>query len=353
VYGFVDVILRIGGLLEDADVAGQDISGDGGECSFDKVLAKARKLVLEPVEGARCLPVLAENDYRRIEYYIQHYWQQHNHLEEGDNPVSVLNREGRRSQRLHESHFVEILSPKYWQRYEDNELVGQGENRLGVIPVVHIQNMSQPLHYEGFSDVEPLIPLQDELKTRLSDRANRITFQSFKMYLGKGIEGFEDRVVSPGRMWSTENPEAQIEEFGGDPGSPSEDIHINHIREALDKASGVASVAAGILKGRVGNLTSAVALKVTLMGVLAKTERKRLNYGQGIRNMCKLILLALDKMGVYLTSEEERGVDIQWPSPLPENLMEKLQEAQLKKELGVSEEQILKELGYTVNGSHG
>ena len=84
--------------------------------------------------------------------------------------------------------------------------------------------------------------LQDELNTRLSDRANRVTLQSFKMYLGKGIEGFENRQVAPGRMWSTENPDAKIEEFGGDEGSPSEEAHLRNIRDALEKASGVGSV---------------------------------------------------------------------------------------------------------------
>ena len=51
--------------------------------------------------------------------------------------------------------------------------------------------------------------------------------------------------------------------------------------------------------------------------------------------------------GVYPNQPEEREIEIHWPSPLPENLMEKLQEAKLKKELGVPKEQVLKELGYT------
>ncbi len=42
--------------------------------------------------------------------------------------------------------------------------------------------MPLPLSYEGLSDVEPLIPLQDELNTRLSDRANRVTYQAFNMF---------------------------------------------------------------------------------------------------------------------------------------------------------------------------
>ena len=241
---------------------------------------------------------------------------------------------------------TEIVSPTAWQRYEDKQLVAEGEHSWGFLPVVHIQNMAQPFYYEGVSDVEPLIPLQDELNTRLSDRANRVTLQCFKMYLGKGIEGFGDRPVSPGMMWCTDNSEAAIEEFGGDSATPSEDAHIAEIRDAIDKASSVTPLAAGILKGKVGNLTSAVALRLTLMGMLSKTERKRFTYSEGLKKICWMILSVLDKEGVYKTERSDREVEIIFPSPLPENTMEKLREAQVKKELGVSTEQVLRELGY-------
>jgi hypothetical protein len=211
---------------------------------------------------------------------------------------------------------------------------------------VHIQNIAQPYYYEGISDVEPLIPPQDELNTRLSDRASRITFQSFKMYLGKGIEGFEDRPISPGRMWHTDNPEATIEEFGGDAATPSEDMHIAEVREAMDKASGVTPVVAGVLKNKLGNLTSAVALRLTFMGMLSKTERKKFTYREGLKKIAQMVLDILDKANIYKTDGMDREVDIIFPSPLPENMMEKLKEAQIKKELGVATEQVLRELGY-------
>jgi hypothetical protein len=216
----------------------------------------------------------------------------------------------------------------------------------GFLPVVHIQNIAQPYFYEGHSDVEPLISLQDELNTRLSDRASRITFQSFKMYLGKGIEGFEDKPVSPGRMWYTDNPDASIEEFGGDAATPSEGSHIAEIREAMDKVSSVTPMVAGVLKDRLGNLTSAVALRLTLMGMLSKNERKRFSYSEGIKQICRMVLSILDTAGIYKTSVEDREIDVIFSSPLPENTMEKLKEAQIKKELGVSTEQVLRELGY-------
>ena len=166
------------------------------------------------------------------------------------------------------------------------------------------------------------------------------------MYLGKGIEGFEDRPVSPGRMWHTDNPDASIEEFGGDAATPSEDVHIAEIREAMDKVSGVTGIVAGVLKSKIGNLTSAVALRLTLMGMLSKTERKRFTYGEGLKKISQMVLAILDKAGIFKTDAGDREIDIIFPSPLPENTMEKLKEAQIKRELGVPAEQVLRELGY-------
>ena len=147
-------------------------------------------------------------------------------------------------------------------------------------------------------------------------------------------------------MWCTDNTEASIEQVGGDHNTPSEDAHIREIREAMDKISGVTPVVAGILKNKIGNLTSGVALKMTFMGMLAKTERKQFTYGQGIKRICELVLNVLDKCGVYPTKPEDRAIDVVFPNPLPEDVMDKLKELQIKKELGVPTEHILSELGY-------
>ena len=127
---------------------------------------------------------------------------------------------------------------------------------------------------------------------------------------------------------------------------PSEGMHIAEIREALDKVSGVTPVVAGILRNKLGNLTSAVALRLTLMGMLSKNDRKRFTYSEGLKKICRMVLRILDASNIYGTCEADRDVDIIFPSPLPENMMEKLKEAQIKKELGVPSEQLLRELGY-------
>ncbi|MEX0775203.1 MAG: phage portal protein [Phycisphaeraceae bacterium] len=347
IYGYADVLLRV-----DAQAKAPPRPGGGphatNSTSFNPA-ELAPLFILETIEAPRAIPVLEPADYRKLDAYVLHYYQQLNEVQHDSRLAQAVPHTIARSiatPRRRTIECVEVWSPSAVVRFEDRRLVERLPNRLGRLPVVHIQNLPLPFFYEGLSDVEPLIPLQDELNIRLSDRANRVTFQSFKMYLGKGIENFNQRPVGPGQMWQTDNLQATIEEFGGDASCPSEDAHIEQLRDALDKTSGVTPIAAGLLRDKIGNLTSENALRVVLMGLLAKTERRRISYGAGIARLCELILHAADVMGVLPTRPQDRQVRLDWPSPLPENTQQRLEEARLKIDLGVPREQVLSELGY-------
>lgn len=349
VYGYVDVLVRLSG---DLRIAAAKESDDTGQPDRD-LTEIARHFVFETIEAPRAIPVLHADDYRRLDAYVLHFRQALNRVEEGgllDNLRTWLDGRSVARSRQATVERTQIWTDRVVATFEGSPsrrtLVDRVVNPLGRLPVVHIQNLPQPFFYEGLSEVEPLIPLQDELNTRLSDRANRVTMQSFKMYLGKGIEKFTDRPVGPGQMWSTDNPDASIEAFGGDSASPSEDAHINEIREAMDKTSAVTAVAAGLLRNKVGNLTSENALRIVMMGLLAKTQKKRITYGAGIQQLCELVLHAADVAGVLKTKPSERGVRLNWPNPLPADETQRLRDAKLKLEIGVPRDQVLTELGY-------
>ena len=341
VYGYVDVLVRVTD-QPNVDVAGADQG--------------AKRLVLELIEAPRAIPLVSQHDYRRLDAYALHFRQRTMQVEQNHFLTRVRNRvlggSGRRQRSVVE--MTQVWTPESYQLFVTHpsalsggrKLAEEHMNRLGRVPVVHIQNLSQPFFYEGLSEVEPLIPLQDELNTRLSDRANRVTFQSFKMYLGKGIEQFTKRPIGPGQMWSTDNLDASITEFGGDGNSPSEESHIAEVREAMDKTSTVSPLAAGLLRAKVGNLTSENALRIVMMGLLAKVDKKRLTYGHGIGSICELILHAADVYGILPNKPEERGVRLDWSEPLPDTDSQLLRNALMKLEVGVPRDQVLTELGY-------
>ena len=303
VYGHVDLVLRI----DEEAMAGA--AGDPSPALADAIR-------IELIEPTRGVPILSPSDYRALDGYLIHVEHEDNALaprserSHGDGPGASRRR----------VTTVETLTPGRRVVERDGRVVLDESSTLlpDVTPVVHVQNIAQPFRYAGLSEVEPLIPLQDELNTRLSDRACRVTMQSFNMYLAKGIDGFDRAPVGPGQVWSTSNPDASVQAFGGDASSPSEDAHIEQIREAMDKASAVPPLAGGVVRARIGNLSSASALRITLLALLAKTERKRLAYGRALTEMNALILRALDAGGVLPTESRERATSIEWPDPLAE-----------------------------------
>ncbi|NRA57195.1 MAG: phage portal protein [Phycisphaerales bacterium] len=332
VYGHVDLLLRCD--VERLTALAPDL--DALLELPDEVLAEAIRV--EAIDPTRGVPVVDAADYRRLEAYAIDFTRRTSETDEHDRHGNAL-----ASERV-----TEVLSGAWRQTYVDGELVSEGPNRAspGRVPVVHIQNIPQPLCYAGIGEVEPLVPLQDQLNTRLSDRAARVTMQSFKMYLAKGIEGFDQVRVGPGRILSTDNPDAEVQAFGGDADSPSETLHVEDIREAMDKTSGVPPVAAGVVRAKIGNLSSGNALRVTLLGLLSKTRRKRVGYGNGISRMSALILEALDRAGTFATEPKERAVSVHWPDAIELDQDERLLNAQRKNELGINPERVLAELGY-------
>ncbi len=348
VYGYVDLLVRVEGLVE---LEGDGI-GFGDELSDERIREIARAIRIEVVEPTRCVPLVNSLDYRGLDAYVVHFDRELNQVERSvggvGSVIGRLLRGGDAGGARRRSSVTEVWSGSAWQVYEGEELVGEGLNRYlaGHVPVVHIQNLSQPFRYEGLGEVEQLVCLQDELNTRLSDRASRVTMQSFKMYLARGVEGFERVPVGPGQVWSTDNPDARIESFGGDAESPSEESHIREIREAMDKVSSVPPLASGVVRARIGNLSSATALKVTLMGILSKTARKRVTYGRGIVGASEMVLMALDAAGVFQTDVGERGLRLAWPDPLPTDERDQVFAARAKQDLGVPVERVLAELGY-------
>lgn len=336
VYGHVDLALR----LEEADLT---LLGSIAErdASADDLVTLAQSIRVEVIEPTRGIPILDPLDYRRLLAYVIHVPSPSRATRRGPLLGALRAADAPRG-------YVEILTPDAQRIEIDGDVRQHRTPRLlrGVVPIAHVQNISQPFRYEGLGEVEPLIALQDELNTRLSDRASRVTMQTFKMYLARGIDGFDSAPVGPGQIWSTDNLDASIESFGGDADSPSENAHIGEIREAMDKISGVPPVASGVVRARIGNLSSANALRITLMGLLSKNARKRVSYGRGIEKISELILTAIDAAGVLDIPPSERRVRLAWPDPLPSDIESEIRAAKGKSDLGVERDRVLAELGY-------
>jgi len=351
VYGHVDLLLRVD---EEALAAfgrrASKLRASGASHHVMRGLMRqaGRAFRIEPVTPGRGIAVSDPSDYRSLAGYVVHYERQVNEIERVGLVRKLAGKgRGEWGQRRRTETYTEVFGPGGRELWIGGELVERDDGGVlaGMIPVVHVQNLSQPLRYEGIGEVEPLMPLQDELNTRLSDRASRVTLQSFKMYLAKGIDGFDRVPVVPGTVWSTDNPDASIEAFGGDASSPSEDKHIGEIRQALDKVSGVPPVASGVIDAKVGNLTSANALRITMVNLISRTNRKRVTYGRGVISISEMVLAAAGDVGLVETRLGDREIKVEWPDPLPIGDEEIAASARARRDLGVPDDRIAEHFG--------
>ena len=99
----------------------------------------------------------------------------------------------------------------------------------------------------------------------------------------------------------------------------------------------------------IGTAVATVGAMVLLSGLLAKTDKKRLTYTTGLKQVVELALHWLDMTGILRTSQLDRRIEVHWPSPLPTDEAEQLRNAQIKAQLGLPAELILAELGYGPN----
>jgi hypothetical protein len=115
----------------------------------------------------------------------------------------------------------------------------------------------------------------------------------------------------------------------------------------------VTPVAAGVLSGKIGQLSSANALRVALIGLLARTARKRAAYGRAMSEALEMALALMHISGELETAPEERRVRLEWPDSLPGDLSARLEAAERKAGLGVSRGEVLEELGYAAGYAEG
>ncbi|HLM54736.1 MAG TPA: phage portal protein [Pyrinomonadaceae bacterium] len=108
------------------------------------------------------------------------------------------------------------------------------------------------------------------------------------------------------------------------------------LREGLAEMTGVPEVASGKVEN-IGQL-SGLALRILYGPLISKTKKKQLRYGRMIKECVQALLVIGNIKG--------KKVKLNWPDPLPGDQKEKVEVAEGKKRLGVSEATLQKELGY-------
>lgn len=206
-------------------------------------------------------------------------------------------------------------------------------------PIFSCQNMPSPNDYWGIPDITPsLIGMNNALNFNLSNinRDGRILAQPIIYATGTGQQDID---VRPGKIIGLPLSESKIAAVPISADIANLLAFAKDIRAEIGELSGVPDVATGRATELPRGNIAGIAIELMFMPLLKKRGKKMCLYGDLIINVSKA-LFVLDGM------TQDIDVSLSWVNPLPHDDVTALQAAVLKKQLGVSDTTLQREIGY-------
>jgi hypothetical protein len=204
-------------------------------------------------------------------------------------------------------------------------------------PIVDCQNLPLPNEFWGLSDIEgDVLELNNSLNFVLSNLKRVIRFHAHPKTWARGVMDNELH-VSPDEVIILQSENGELHNLEMQSDLSSSITLYDRLREALHEVSRVPEVATGKLDG-IGAL-SGLALQILYQPLIEKTEVKRRTYG-GLVVELNRRLLDLGGFG------PDNVTALHWPEMLAADTMAERQTAIIDKELGVSRDTLLQQLGY-------
>lgn len=266
--------------------------------------------------------------------------------------------------------YTEVITDDTIAEYINDQLIeGPGienprPNPLGTIPIVHIPNMPVPGSPWGLSDMQDILGLNRQYNETATQIAEIVAYHSEPITVVVGAKAANlERGAK--KVWSIPNKDASISNLEGLDDLDGPIALLEQIKRMMHEMTGVPETALGQVQP-VSN-TSGVALAIQYQSMIHRYNLKKTVYETGFKRINELALRTLflfepeslrydpDTEGIMQDDQPEE-VDpadpevyhtvCEWPPPLPVDVLVKLNEIQMKMELGLeSKRGALKDLG--------
>ena len=188
---------------------------------------------------------------------------------------------------------------------DEDSTEGVDEHRLGIVPVVPLVNRPRTSHRsssmcEGWSDLEPVIPLSDAACKAATDMMVTAEYHAFprRVVIGAKQEDFVDAAGNPisafssvmGQLWGVEDPDAKVLQF---PESSLSNYH-DTIKLLAQLVASVTGLPPHYLGSATDNPASADAIRSSEARLVCRAERKQRALGEGWEQVMRIALLVAD-----------------------------------------------------------
>lgn len=230
---------------------------------------------------------------------------------------------------------------EYWYRkhinrkeiieYMGDKLVSRQENKLGEVPVVHIQNIPVAGDIFGQSDIRDIIPLNKEFNEKATDISDIINYHAAPVTVIKGARASK---IERGarKVWGGLPKDADVFNLELKSDLSAALNYLEMLKMMMFEIGKIPETALG-KKSHISN-TSGVALHVENQPLMELTRIKQKSYGKGLEEINRLILrlgyliehpeLDIQKFE-KLKPKEKYSSYIEFPDPLPKDELIQMQ----------------------------
>lgn len=204
-------------------------------------------------------------------------------------------------------------------------------------PIVDCQNLPAPNEFWGVSDIEPdILEVNNGINFVVSNMGRIIKYHAHPKTWGKGFSANELKIAVDETL-VLPSPEAELHNLEMQTDLTSSNEFYKRLKEALHEVSHTPEVTTGKLEST-GTL-SGLALQILYGPLLEKTETKRQLYGDMLIELNRR-LLELGGFG------SDNITELHWQAMLPADEKQKRETALVDRQLGVSDDTLLTQLGY-------
>lgn len=224
--------------------------------------------------------------------------------------------------------------------------LGSGKKYLDFMPVYIIPNNPALGMIMGYSELEDLIPIIDELNKKYSDSSDALRFEMFAITIMLNLKQFSDAkgkeskpITKPGAVWdlvTSGKGEMKSDIFKLESRFAYTDTlknHIDNLKDIMFELSSVVQINPAVIS-KLGNL-SGVALKLMYASMISKTNTKNTIWKP---TLAQMYTDSLKMRSIYETYSYPEDVDVEIITHMPVPLHEKeeIEIALLKLSAGLS-----------------
>lgn len=230
------------------------------------------RIRLIPLSPLNCMPEYHPHDRDRIERFKIRY-KFYGRAQDGKRTAYT---------------FVEILTADLIQQFINDELVESYPNPLGVMPVVHIPNITISGSPFGHSDIADIIGLNRELNEKSTEVSDIINYGASPVTILSGAKA-SNLEKGAKKLWAIPNENAKVYNLASEmSGVQAAMEYMSFIKNAMHEITGIPVKALGDEQA-ISN-TSGVALDIQFRPMMNRRTMKLIQFTKGLSQLNALII---------------------------------------------------------------